>query len=118
MATQILGDVPVRHPRHDDRWNITVMEEHAIEVEDVRARHVLPDDHLFTEALNTSSNQPVPTCCASAVTFFSLIKVSWPDVLRTFTATSLPSRFPRYTSAHVPDVWGRSGSVTVAGSIQ
>ena len=38
------------------------MVEHTIELEDIRARHVFPYDHLFTEALHASSSQLVFTC--------------------------------------------------------
>lgn len=38
------------HPRGDDRWQITMVKR-AVELEDIRTRHVLPYDNLLTKPL-------------------------------------------------------------------
>ena len=46
----IFGDVPMSHPRCDDCRHIVVVK-HAIELEDVWARHVFPHDCLLPKTL-------------------------------------------------------------------
>ena len=51
------------HPGCDDRRHV-IMVKHAVELEDVRARHVFPDDRLLTEALFAVKSAHVHVFCS------------------------------------------------------
>ena len=58
MFLQVLGDGSIVHPRRDDRRYIIVVE-HAFELEDIRARHVFPDDRLLAKTLPPTKSASV-----------------------------------------------------------
>jgi len=86
------------HPRRDDRRQIIVVK-HAVELEDIRTRHVFPHDHLLTKTLFLTQLARVHALSfldsPSPLTFLRTAGGSSFEVLKTFTATGSPFWVPR-----------------------